>query len=90
MTKKELLCKIAAKTAIPQRETEVVVNALLEEITEALATGDSVQIVGFGTFEVRDRAARSGVDPRTGESIDIPAGRCPAFKAGKSLKTAVR
>lgn len=89
MNKTELIARVAEKTNLTKKAAGDAVEAVLETITEALAGGDKVTLVGFGTFEVRDRAARRGVNPATGETIEIPASRVPAFKAGKSLKETV-
>lgn len=92
MTKAELVDAVAKKTEasnLNKKQTEAAVKAVIETITETLAKGQSIQLVGFGTFEVRERAARKGVNPRTKKKIDIPATRVPAFKAGRALKDAV-
>lgn len=89
MNKAELISSVAEKAGMPKKETEKAVNAVFAAIEEALANGDKVQLVGFGTFEVRDRAARTGRNPQTGEEIQIGATRVPAFRAGKALKAAV-
>lgn len=89
MTKTELINEVANKTELTKKDSEKAVAAVIESITDALAAGDKVQLVGFGTFEVRDRAAREGKNPATGETISIPATKVPAFKAGKALKEAV-
>lgn len=89
MNKTELIARVAEKTDLTKKAAGDAVEAVLETITEALAEGSKVTLVGFGTFEVRDRAARRGVNPATGEAIDIPASRVPAFKAGKALKETV-
>lgn len=89
MNKTELIARVAEKTNLTKKAAGDAVEAVLETIIEALAGGDKVTLVGFGTFEVRDRAARRGVNPATGETIEIPASRVPAFKAGKSLKETV-
>lgn len=89
MNKTELIARVAEKTDLTKKAAGDAVEAVLESITEALAAGNKVTLVGFGTFEVRDRAARRGVNPATGAAIDIPASRVPAFKAGKSLKETV-
>ena len=89
MTKQEMIDKIAAKTGETKKATDDTVKAFVEVVTEALAAGDKVQLVGFGTFEVRERAARTGKNPQTGEALEIPASKAPAFKAGKALKDAV-
>lgn len=89
MNKSELIAKVADKTGLTKRAAGESVEAVLSAIEDALAKGDKVTLVGFGTFEVRSRAARKGVNPATGASIEIPATKVPAFKAGKSLKEAV-
>lgn len=89
MNKTELIAAVAEKTAASKKDAEKLVNAVLETVTEALVAGDKVSLVGFGAFEVKDRPARTGHDPRTKEAIEIPASRAAAFKAGKALKDAV-
>lgn len=89
MTKTELINAVAEKAELSKKDAEKAVSAVLEGITDALISGEKVQLVGFGTFEVRDRAAREGKNPATGEAISIPATRVPAFKAGKALKDAI-
>ena len=89
MNKTELIASVAEKTDLTKKDTEKVVNALFQSIEEALAAGDKVQLIGFGTFEVRERAEREGRNPQTNETIKIPASKVPAFKAGKSLKDSV-
>ena len=89
MTKKDLVEKVAAAVGTSKKDTEAVINTTLNSIVEALADGDKVPFVGFGTFEVRERSARTGKNPKTGEAIEIPACKAPAFKAGKSFKDAV-
>ncbi len=89
MTKSELIAAVATKTGASKKESEKFVVSALDAITEALANGETVQLVGFGTFEVKDRAARKGINPRTGEEITIEASKLPSFKAGKALKEAV-
>lgn len=89
MNKAELVEAMAKKTGATKKATEESLNALVEEITKALKKGDKVQLVGFGTFEVRKRAARKGRNPQTGEEIKIPASKAPAFKPGKALKEVV-
>ncbi len=86
MNKAELIAAVAAKTEITQKDASIVVAAVLDEIKDALKNGDKVQLVGFGSFEVREKAARTGKNPRTGETIEIPASKAPAFKAGKAFK----
>lgn len=90
MNKTELIAIVADKAAVTKKDAELVLQALVETVTETLATGEKVVITGFGTFEVRQRVARSGRDPRSGATIKIPAQKTPAFKAGKGLKDAVR
>ncbi|NMA05066.1 MAG: HU family DNA-binding protein [Acholeplasmataceae bacterium] len=90
MNKTELIAVVAERAEITKKEAELVLQALVDTVSETLATGEKVVITGFGTFEVRDRVARKGRDPRTGVVIDIPAQKTPAFRAGKGLKDAVR
>jgi len=89
VNKTELVSAVAEKADLTKKEAERLINALFASIEEALSQGDKVQLVGFGTFEVRDREARKGRNPQTGEEIEIPATKVPAFKAGKALKDAV-
>lgn len=89
MNKTELITSVAEKSELTKKDAEKAVNALFASIEEGLAKGEKVQLVGFGTFEVRERKARTGRNPQTGEEIQIPAAKVPAFKAGKSLKDAV-
>jgi len=89
MNKAELVAAVAEKTALSKKDSEKAVNAAFEAITEALVAGGKVQLVGFGSFETKERNARIGRNPRTKEEIEIPASRVPAFKAGKALKDAV-
>ena len=89
MTKTELIAKIAEKAGTTKKDAENALAAVIESITEALSNGDRVQLTGFGTFEVRHRAARDGVNPQNKQKIKIPASNVPAFKPGKSLKDAV-
>ncbi|MBQ7123184.1 MAG: HU family DNA-binding protein [Oscillospiraceae bacterium] len=90
MTKSDLIAAVATKIGSSKKDSEKAVAAVLESITEALANGEAVQLVGFGTFEVKERAARKGINPRTKETIDIDASKLPSFKAGKALKEAVK
>ncbi|MCI1859083.1 MAG: HU family DNA-binding protein [Sporolactobacillus sp.] len=90
MNKNDLIQKVAEKTGVSKKETEKVVNETLDEIIEALRLNQKVQFVGFGTFEVRSRATRTGRNPQTGESITIPATKVPGFRAGNKLKDAVK
>ena len=89
MNKAELINAVAAKTEVSKKETEAVVAATLDAITAALKGGDKVQLVGFGSFEVKPRAERIGRNPKTKEAIKIPASKVPVFKAGKALKDTV-
>ena len=89
MTKAELITEVAAKSGLSKKDTEKANAGVIDTITETLAKGDSIQLVGFGTFEVRERAARTGINPRTKEKISIEATKVPAFKAGRALKDAV-
>lgn len=89
MNKSELVAKLAEKAEISKKNAEKSVAGIFASIQEALAKGDKVQIIGFGTFEVKERAARTGRNPQSGETIQIPASKNPAFKPGKQLKEAV-
>ena len=86
MTKAELINAVAQKTELSKKDSEKAVVAVLDAISETLAAGEKVALVGFGTFEVKERAAREGINPRTKEKIEIPASKLPVFKAGKALK----
>ena len=86
MNKTELIKNVAQNAEISQKEATVVVQTVVESITNTLAAGEKVQLIGFGTFEVRERAARTGRNPQTGEEMQIAASKVPAFKAGKELK----
>ncbi|UOF91821.1 HU family DNA-binding protein [Fodinisporobacter ferrooxydans] len=90
MNKIELIAKVAEKSGLTKKDAEVAVNSLLDTISEALASGDKVQLIGFGTFETRKRSARSGRNPQTGEVIEIPESVVPAFKPGNKLKEATK
>ena len=90
MNKPELVELVVEKAGITKKDSEKAVTAILEGITDTLAKGDKVQLVGFGTFEVRHRKAREGRNPSTGEAIKIAAQKVPAFKAGKALKDMVK
>lgn len=87
--KAELVSEVAAKTDLTKKEVAAAVDAIFNSIQEDLAKGEKVQLIGFGTFEVRHRAARKGRNPQTGKEIEIPASKVPAFKPGKGLKDAV-
>ena len=89
MNKGELVSNVAEKTGMTKKEAEKALNSVLSAIEEALVEGEKVQLVGFGTFEIRDRKERKGKNPNTHEEIVIPAGKAPVFKAGKKLKDAV-
>ena len=89
MNKTELIAAVAAKTGMSKKDAEKAVAATVDAITESLVKGDKVQVSGFGIFEVKTREARVGRNPRTKESIQIPATRLPAFKASKTLKDSI-
>jgi len=89
MNKAELIAAVAEKTGMSKKDSEAAVNAALEAIVASLQDGEKVQLVGFGSFEVKGRAERTGRNPKTKESIVIPASKVPVFKAGKALKDAV-
>ena len=89
MNKVELVASVAEKVGLSKKDAEKAVAAVLDSVVAAVAKGDKVQLVGFGTFEVRARAARTGRNPRTNETITIAASKQPVFKAGKALKDAV-
>ncbi len=88
--KADLVSQVAEATDLSKKDATPVVEAVFEAIQDNLSEGEKVQIIGFGTFEVRDRKARKGRNPQTGEEIEIPATKVPAFKAGKGLKDAVK
>lgn len=90
MNKTELVAAVAAKAELSKKDAEAAVKAVVDSISEALADGDKVALVGFGTFDVKTRAARTGKNPRTGEKIEIPESKVPSFKAGSALKDAVK
>ena len=89
MNKGELVMAISEKSGLAKKDAERALNGVVDSITEALAKNDKVQLVGFGTFEVKERKERLGRDPRSGKEIKIAAGKSPAFKPGKALKDAV-
>ena len=89
MNKTELIAAAAEKAGVSKKEAEAVVTAAFDAIAASLKEGEKVQLVGFGSFEVKKRAARTGLNPRTKETIEIPASAVPTFKAGKALKDAV-
>ncbi len=90
MNKKDLIKAVADASALSNKDAEKAINAVTAAITDALKKGEKVQLVGFGTFEVRERAAKQGRNPRTGEAMEIPASKLPAFRAGQALKDAVK
>ena len=89
MTKAELISAIAEKTELSKEDSEKALNAVVTVISDTLAKGEKIQLVGFGTFETRERKAREGINPQTKKKIKIPATKVPAFKAGRALKDAV-
>lgn len=89
MNKSELVNAVAASTGLTKTESANAVDAVVDAITEAIKRGESVTLVGFGTFDVKERAARTGRNPKTGEAVEIPERRTPSFKPGKGLKDAV-
>ena len=90
MNKSELITKMTEKSELTKKDAEIAVNAFIASVQEALVSGEKVQLVGFGTFETRERAARKGRNPRNPEQeIDIPASKAPVFKAGKAFKELV-
>lgn len=90
MNKSELINAVAETSELSKKDATAAVEAVFQSIQDTLANGDKVQVIGFGTFEVRERAARKGRNPQTGMEIDIAASKVPAFKAGKALKDAVK
>ena len=89
MNKAERVAAVAEKTALSKKDSEKALSATLNAITDALKAGDEVQLVGFGVFDVKERAARMGRNPKTKAAIEIPASKAPQFKAGKALKDAI-
>ena len=89
MNKTELIASVAEKAGMTKKDAEKAINALFSSVEDALAKDDKVQIIGFGTFEVKSREERKGRNPQTGKEITIPASKTPVFKAGKGLKDAV-
>ena len=90
MNKTELVAAVAAKAELSKKDAEAAVNAVFDSVKDDLAEGDKVSLIGFGTFSVKTRAARTGLNPRTKETIEIPESKVPAFKAGSALKDAVK
>ena len=89
MNKAELITSMAEKSQLTKKDAEAALKAFIDSVQEALENGEKVQLVGFGTFEVADRPARQGINPKTKQTIEIPASRAPKFKAGKALKETV-
>ncbi len=89
MNKTELIAAVSEKTGVSKKDCEKTISAMLDQVAESLAQGDKVQIVGFGSFEVKERQARTGRNPKTGEAVEIAASKAPVFKAGKALKDTV-
>jgi DNA-binding protein HU-beta len=89
MNKSELVAAMAEKTELSKKDAEKALKALVDVITEELAKGEKIQLVGFGTFDIAERAAREGRNPQTGAAMKIPASKAPRFKAGKALKDSV-
>jgi DNA-binding protein HU-beta len=89
MNKAELISAVAAKTGLSKKDSEKAINATFDTISASLEAGEKIQLVGFGVFDVKERAARIGRNPKTKEEIEIPASRIPTFKAGKALKDIV-
>ena len=90
MNKTELISAVAEKSSITKKDAEKIVSSVFDAIADALKQGDKVQLVGFGTFEVKQRAARKGLNPLTKQPIDIAASKAPVFKAGKGLKDIIK
>ncbi|GGJ10905.1 HU family DNA-binding protein [Paenibacillus hunanensis] len=90
MNKTDLITQVVEKTDLQKKDATKAVEAVFEAIADALQSGDKVQLVGFGNFEVRERSARKGRNPQTGEEIEIPASKIPAFKPGKALKDGIK
>ena len=89
MNKTELIAAVAEKANLSKKDAEAAVSAVLDAVTDELVKGGKVQLIGFGSFDVRERAAKQGRNPKTGEAMQIPATKVPAFKAGNALKNAV-
>jgi len=90
MNKQDLINSISEKSGLTKKDVESVLNSFLGEVTDALSSGDKVQLIGFGTFETRKRSARVGRNPQTGATLQISESKVPAFKAGNKLKEAVK
>lgn len=89
MNKTELISAVAEKTSLSKKDADKAITAFIDTVTEQLKAGDKIQLVGFGTFEVRERGERTGRNPQTKETITIAASKAPVFKAGKSFKDAI-
>ena len=89
MNKTELIAAVAEKSGLSKKDAAAAVESVIAVVSDSLVKGEKVQLVGFGTFEVKERAARTGKNPQTGAAVEIPASKAPAFKAGKALKDAV-
>lgn len=89
MNKTELIAAVAAAAGVSKKDAAAVIDATVDTISNAVAAGDKVQLIGFGTFAVRENAARSGINPRTGAAVEIAASKTPVFKAGAALKAKV-
>ena len=89
MNRAELIASMSEKSGLDKKTTEAALSAFTASVEEALKAGDKVQLIGFGTFEVKDRAARTGRNPHTGEDVEIPASKAVSFKPGKALKDAL-
>ena len=89
MNKTELVALVAQKNELTKKDAEKIVNSVFDSIMETVAKGEKIQLIGFGAFEMRERAARTGSNPQTGAKIDIPAAKVPVFKAGKGFKNIV-
>lgn len=89
MNKQELIAVVASETGLTKKDSSAAVEAIIGAVAASLKKGESVRLLGFGTFDVKERAARTGKNPRTGENISIPASKVPVFKAGTELKTIV-
>ena len=90
MNKTELVASIVEKSGLTKKDAEKALSAFIDSVAETLKNGEKIQLIGVGTFEIHERAARTGVNPRTGEKIEIAASKIPAFKAGAALKDAVK
>ena len=90
MNKTELVAAVAEKTGLSKKDAEKAVKAVFDTVEETLKNGDKVQLIGFGTFEVRERAEKVARNPRTGDAVKVPASKVPAFKAGAALKSAIK